>query len=381
MERTIFSEEHKMFRDSFRSFVEREIVPFHEKWEEDGVVPRELWGKAGSHGFLCPWLEERYGGVGADFLYGMIVTEELARVGASGVGFSLHSDIIAPYIYHYGSEEQKKRWLPGCASGDTILAIAMTEPGAGSDLAAIRTTAIRDGDNYVLNGQKTFISNGLLCDLLIVAAKTDPKADPPYRGVSLIVVEAGTPGFNKSRKLMKIGMKAQDTAELSFEDCVVPASNLLGEEGQGFYFLMQQLAQERLMIAFGALAGAEAILEMTIQYCRERTAFGRPISRFQNTRFKLAELATEIEIGRVFLDRMATEHAAGKNMPKEASMAKWWVTELLKRTADECLQFFGGYGYMLEYPIAKAFLDARVSTIYAGTTEIMKEIIARQMGL
>ncbi len=381
MERTIFSQEHEMFRKSFRSFVEKEIMPYHEQWEKDGIVPRELWLKAGAQGFLCSWIEEEYGGVGADFLYGMIVAEELAQARASGVAFTLHSDIVAPYIHHYGSAEQKKRWLPGCASGEKILAIAMTEPGAGSDLASIRTTAIRDGDHYVINGQKTFISNGLLCDLLVVAAKTDPKADPPYRGVSLLVVEAGTAGFNKGRKLEKMGLKAQDTAELSFDDCLVPVTNLLGDEGQGFYFLMQQLAQERLMVAFGAQAGAERILEMTIKYCQERTAFGRPVARFQNTRFKLAELATELELGRVFLDRLAAEHASGKNLPKEASMAKWWITELLKKTADECLQFFGGYGYMLEYPISKAFLDARVNTIYAGTTEIMKEIIARQMGL
>jgi len=381
MERRIFSDEHNVFRDAFRRFLEREAVPHQEEWEREGMVSREIWSKLGEQGYLCPCLEEKYGGSGADFLYAVVIVEEVVRARLSGLAVSLHSDIVAPYIDSFGSEEQKMRWLPACARGEKILAVAMTEPGAGSDLAAIRTTARRDGDHYVINGQKTFVSNGLLCDLVVVACKTDLNADPPYAGISLIVVEDGTPGFEKGRKLEKIGMKAQDTSELAFDDCRVPVDNILGEEGHGFIFLMQKLQQERLVVAIGAQTAAEAILKDTVAYCQEREAFGRPISKFQNTRFKLVEMATEIEVGRSFLDRLIVEHTAGADVVKETCMAKWWLTEMLKRAADEGLQLYGGYGYMLEYPIAKAFLDARVQTIYAGTTEIMKEIVARQMGL
>jgi acyl-CoA dehydrogenase len=302
-------------------------------------------------------------------------------VRASGPAFPLHSDICAPYIASFGSDEQKRRWLPGCASGDKILAIAMSEPDAGSDLAGIRTTAIRDGDSYLINGQKTFISNGQLCDLVIVVAKTAPEADPPHAGVSLLVVEDGTPGFEKGRNLEKMGLKAQDTSELHFSDCVVPKENLIGEEGGGFYYLMEKLQQERLVVALGCQASAEVVLEDGVRYCQERKAFGRPISKLQHIQFRLAELATEIAIGRTFVDRLLNEHVAGKNVVTEVSMAKWWITELLKRTCDEVLQFHGGYGYMMEYQIARDYLDARVQTIFAGTTEIMKLIIARQMGL
>jgi len=307
--------------------------------------------------------------------------EELARARESGFALSLHSDIVVPYLAAFGNEEQKQRWLPRCVSGDKITAVAMTEPGAGSDLQAIKTTAVKDGSHYILNGQKTFISNGLLCDLVIVACKTDQKADPPYTGISLIVVEDGMPGFERGRKLDKIGMLSQDTAELAFTDCRVPAKNLLGEEGQGFVFLMQKLQQERLVCAIAAQAGAEFALEETINYCQTRTAFGKPIAKFQNTKFKLVEMATEIEVSRAFTDRLIIEHMNGANIIKETCMAKWWTTEMLKRVVDQCLQFFGGYGYMLEYPIAQAYLDVRVQTIFAGTTEIMKEIIGRQMGL
>jgi acyl-CoA dehydrogenase len=307
--------------------------------------------------------------------------EELARVRATGPAFPLHSDICAPYISSFANDEQKRRWLPGCASGEKILAIAMSEPDAGSDLAGIRTTAIRDGDSYVVNGQKTFISNGQLCDLVIVVAKTNPEADPPHAGVSLLVVEDGTPGFEKGRNLEKMGLKAQDTSELHFSDCVVPKDNLLGEEGAGFYYLMEKLQQERLVVALGCQASSEVVLEDGVRYCRERKAFGKPISRLQHIQFRLAELATEIEIGRTFIDRLLTEHVAGKKIVTEVSMAKWWITELLKRACDEVLQFHGGYGYMMEYQIARDYLDARVQTIFAGTTEIMKLIIAKQMGL
>jgi acyl-CoA dehydrogenase len=381
MDRTLFSEPHEQFREAFSRFCQTEIVPFHREWEKQGMVPRALWEKAGRNGFLCPFLPEEYGGVGADFLYSAVMIEELAKVRATGPAFPLHSDICAPYLFSFGTEEQKRRWLPGCADGSNILAIAMSEPDAGSDLAAIRTTAIRDGDSYVVNGQKTFISNGQLCDTVIVVAKTNPEADPPHAGVSLIVVEDGAPGFEKGRNLEKMGLKAQDTSELHFTDCVVPKENLLGEEGLGFYYLMEKLQQERLVVAVGCQASAEVVLQDGVNYCRERKAFGKPISKLQHIQFRLAELATEIEIGRTFTDRLVAEHIAGRNVVKEVSMAKWWITELLKRTCDEVLQFHGGYGYMMEYAIARDYLDARVQTIFAGTTEVMKLIIAKQMGL
>jgi acyl-CoA dehydrogenase len=381
MERTLFREEHDLFRRNVRAWVEKEVIPYRDAWEEANIVPRELWKSAGAQGFLCCWLEEKWGGPGADFLYSTIVTEELSRARASGVAFSLHSDIVVPYLHSFGTDEQKERWLPRCATGELITAVAMTEPSTGSDLAAIRSTAIRDGDHYVLNGQKTFISNGHLCDLVVVAAKTNPNADPPHSGVSLLVVEDGTPGFHKGRLLKKVGMKAQDTAEMYFEDCRVPAKNLLGMEGAGFYYLMQKLQQERLIVGIGCQAGAEAVFEYTLDYCKQRTAFGKPIGKFQNTQFKLAEMATEIEMGRHFLDRLLADHVAGKDVLKETCMSKWWHSDMLKRVTDECLQFFGGYGYMLEYEISRAFLDARVQSIFAGTNEIMKVVIAKQLGL
>lgn len=381
MERKIFNEEHGIFRQGFKKFLEREVVPHQAEWKKNGMVSKDVWKKAGSAGYLCPWVEEKYGGSGVDFIYSVVIMEEIANIMESGFAINLHSDIVVPYIAAFGDEEQKQRWLPGCVSGDSVTAIAMTEPGTGSDLQAIKTTAVRDGDNYIVNGQKTFISNGQICDLVIAACKTDPKADPPYTGMSLIVIEDKTPGFEKGRKLEKIGMKAQDTSEMYFSDCKVPAKNVLGGEGQGFFQLMQKLQQERLVSAIMAQSGAEKALETTIEYTKTRTAFGKPISKFQNTRFRLVEMATEIEIGRTFIDRLIQEHVAGANIIKETCMSKWWVTEMLKRTIDQCLQFFGGYGYMMEYPIAQAYLDARVQTIFAGTTEIMKEIIGKQMGL
>lgn len=381
MERQLFREEHELFRKNVRAWVEKEIVPFREEWEQANIVPRDLWLSAGAQGFLCCWMEEEWGGPGADFLSSVVIMEELSRARASGVSFALHSEIVAPYIYSFGSEEQKRRFLPGCASGELIGAIAMTEPSTGSDVAAIRTTAKRDGDHYVLNGQKTFISNGHLCDFVIVAAKTDPSANPPHSGVSLFLVEAGTPGFQKGRLLKKIGMKSQDTAEMYFEDCRVPAKNLLGKEGLGFYYLMQKLQQERLVVGIKCQAAGEAAFEYTLAYCRERRAFGKPIGSFQNSQFKLAEIATELEIGRHFLDRLLADHVAGKNVLKETCMSKWWHSDMLKRLTDECLQLHGGYGYMEEYEISKAFLDARVQTIFAGTNEIMKVVIAKQLGL
>lgn len=378
--REIFEAEHHLFRTAFRTFVEREIAPYHAEWERAGAVPRELWAAAGRQGFLCMDVAEEFGGAGArDYRYNAIIGEELWRVGATGPGFALHSDIVVPYLTHYATPEQQRRWLPGCVAGTTIGAIAMTEPGAGSDLAAIRTTAIRDGDQYVLNGQKTFISNGILNDLVIVAAKTDPQHG--HRGVSLLVVERDMPGYERGRRLEKIGLLAQDTAELFFNQVRVPRANLLGDEGQGFRYLMQQLPQERLAIAVGAVAAAEAALEQTIGYCRQREAFGRPLGALQTVRFTLAELASEVQIGRVFVDRCILALNTGELTPETAAMAKWWASELQQRVIDSCLQLHGGYGYMREYPIARAFLDARVQTIYGGTTEIMKEIIGRSLGL
>jgi acyl-CoA dehydrogenase len=379
MQRSAFTAEHELFRAQFKKFCAREITPHIERWERQRQVDREVWRTAGAQGFLCPWADPRYGGAGADFGYSAIIDEEIIRAGSSGFALSLHNDICAPYIDSYGTDAQKERWLPGCVSGDLVTAVAMTEPNTGSDLAAITTSAIRDGDAYVLNGQKTFISNGILCDLVIVAAKTDPTAR--HGGVSLLVVEDGTPGFEKGRKLDKMGMHSQDTAELHFGDCRVPAANLLGEEGRGFYYLMEKLQQERLVCAIGAQAAADVVLEQTLAYVQERTAFGTPIGKFQNTQFRMAEMATELELGRTFLDRLIVEHMGGSAIVQETSMAKWWITEMCKRVIDGCLQFYGGYGYMEEYPVCRAYRDARVQTIYAGTTEVMKVIIAKSMGL
>jgi len=375
----IYAEEHEVFRRTFKKFVEKELVPYVEEWEEKGQVPREIWKKLGEQGYLCPWLEEKYGGTGADFAYSVIINEELAWAGA-GVSVGLHSDIITPYIASYGTEDQKERWLPGCASGDILLAIAMTEPNAGSDLQAIKTTAVKEGDYYVLNGQKTFISNGISADLVIVICKTDPKAEPRHQGISLIVVEEGTPGFIKSRKLKKLGLHSMDTAELFFDNCRVPAANLLGAEGTGFYYLMDKLQQERLISAIGSQCAAERMLADAISYAKTREAFGKPIGKFQHNAFKLAEMATEVEIGRTFLDSLIADHMAGKDLVTKVSMAKWWIGEMANRVAYNCLQLHGGYGYMEEYPIARFYRDVRAHTIYAGTSEIMKTIIAKRLG-
>ena len=380
MERSLFSEEHEIFRSNFRKFIETRVVPQQAKWRAQGVVDREIWLEAGEAGYLCPWMEEEYGGAGGDFLHSTIVMEELSRAYESGWAASLHSDIIVPYIHAFGSAEQKAKWLPKCASGEIVTALAMTEPGTGSDVAGIATTARRDGDDYIINGAKTFISNGMSCDLVVVAART-PNSDDPHRSVSLFVVEADRPGFIRSRKLEKMGMASQDTAELAFEDCRIPAENILGQEGGGFMMLMQKLQQERLCVAIMSQANTEQVLEDAIAYTKERQAFGRPISKFQNTQFTLAQCATEVEVGRAFLDKLIAEHVAGQYLVKECSMAKLWQTEMQGRVVDACLQLYGGYGYMLEYPISRAYMDARVQRIYAGTNEIMKVIIAKQMGL
>jgi len=381
MERTLFNADHQTFRQAFRQFVDREIKPHQPRWREQGQVDRELWRKAGAQGFLCPWLEEKWGGPGADFLCSVVITEELAHAYESGFAMGLHSDIVVPYIYSFGTDEQRARWLPGCASGELVCALAMTEPGTGSDVAAIATTAVKDGDEYVLNGAKTFISNGQLCDLIVVAAKTDPDPANAHRGISLFVVEASRKGFARGKRLHKMGMASQDTSELFFEDCRVPAANLLGVEGGGFMMMMQKLQQERLSVAIGAQAMSEQVLDDTIAYTKERTAFGKPISKFQNTQFKLVECLAKVEVGRAYVDKVVAEHVAGKYLVKECSIAKFWITDTSQEVIDTCLQFFGGYGYMLEYPVTRAFMDARVQRIFAGTNEIMKVIVAKQLGL
>jgi len=380
MEILPYTEEHRIFRDALRKFLEKEVIPYVEEWEEAGIVPRSIWKKMGEQGFLCMDVPEEYGGMGVDFLYSVILTEELVRTNHSGLAAPLHSDVVVPYITAFATEDLKRKYLPGCVSGDIVTAIAMTEPNTGSDLASIRTTAVEDGDHVVLNGQKTFISNGILCDLCIVAAR-DPKEPNPHQAIDLYLVEAGIPGFDKGRKLKKIGWHSQDTAELFFNDCRVPIGNRLGAKGSGFLMLMQKLQQERLMVVIGAVAAAERMIEMTIKYCQERTAFGKPISKFQNTQFKIVEMATEAKLGRTFLDKLVADHIEGRNVVIEVSMAKYWTTEMATRVADQCLQLHGGYGYCEEYPIARAWRDIRVMQIFAGTNEIMKGIAAKFMGL
>jgi alkylation response protein AidB-like acyl-CoA dehydrogenase len=381
VERRIFTDEHEAFRETMRRFVADEVVPHHAQWERDGQVPPELWKKAGALGILCTDVPAEYGGGGIrDFRYNVIVTEELARVGASGVGFPLHNDVVVPYLLALATDEQKQRWFPGMCSGETITAIAMTEPGTGSDLAAMTTTALRQHDgSYLLNGAKTFITNGITSDLVIVCAKTDP--DAKHGGISLVVVERGMEGFTRGRNLEKIGMHAQDTAELFFSDVRIPAENLLGTEGQGFVYLMQALPQERLGIAVSAIAGARSAFETTLEYCKGREAFGRPIGSFQNSRFVLAEMATKIAVGQEFVDRCIVALDEQQLTVTDAAMAKYWMTDLLGEVVDACVQLHGGYGYMAEYPIARAFVDARVQRIYGGTNEIMKEIIGRSLGV
>lgn len=376
--RTVFNEEHEMFRDQVRRFVETEIVPHHDQWEEDGFVSRDAWLKAGANGLLCVATPEEYGGVGGDFLFSMILMEELARVGAMGPGFSLHSDIVAPYILQYGSESVKKEWLPKMTRGEAIGCLAMTEPGAGSDVQGIKTTAVRDGDDLVINGQKVFITNGGNCDLVVLACKTDPSLGA--KGISLILVPADTPGFSKGEKLLKkIGWKAQDTAELFFDNVRVPIGNLLGTEGRGFYQMMDQLPQERLLQCVRASAALEAALEWTVEHVTQRKAFGKTIADFQNTRFKLAEIKSQAVVMRIFTDKCLELHMAGELDSVDAAMGKMMTSETLCKCLDDLLQLFGGYGYMSEYPIARAWTDARVGRIAGGTGEIMREIIGRSV--
>jgi alkylation response protein AidB-like acyl-CoA dehydrogenase len=379
IERTLFTPEHEAFRDSFRRFCDKEIAPFHAQWEEQGYVDREVWRKAGANGFLCMTMPEEFGGAGADKLYSVVQMEELARGGYSGIGYGLHNEIVAPYILYYGSEAQKKKYLPAMASGETIGAIAMSEPAAGSDLQGVKTTAIMKGDHYLLNGSKTFITNGWHADLVIVVAKTDPAAGA--KGTSLLLVERGMPGFETGKRLKKIGLKAQDTAELFFNDVKVPTANLLGLLNRGFICLMEQLPWERMQIAIGAAAKSQAAIDWTLAYVKDRKVFGQAVAQYQNTRFKLAEMQTQVQIAQVFIDKCIELLMKDQLDTATASMAKYWVSDLENKVIDECVQLFGGYGYMWEYPIARAFVDARVQRIYGGTNEIMKEVIARSMGL
>lgn len=377
--RTLFTEEHDMFRDSMRRFLEKEVVPHHQRWEEQGYVDRDVWLKAGENGFLCPTMPEEYGGAGVDKIVSVVIKEEISRLNVTGLGFVLHNEIVAPYLLRYGTPEQKIRILPAMARGETIGAIAMSEPGAGSDLQAISTTATRDGDAYIVNGSKTFITNGWNADIVITVAKTNPSLGA--KGTSLILVENGMAGFTKGQRLQKIGLKAQDTCELFFDNVHVPVANLLGNENQGFIYLMQELPWERLQIAIMGVASAQAAIDWTLDYVRERQTFGKTVSEFQNTRFKLAELQTQVQIAQVFVDKCTELLIRDELDTATASMAKYWVSDLQNQVIDECLQLHGGYGYMWEYPIARAWADARVQRIYGGTNEIMKEVISRSMGL
>jgi acyl-CoA dehydrogenase len=375
--RTVFESEHELFRDSVRKFLEAEVVPYHDQWEKEGQVDRSLWNKAGAQGFMVPTAPEEWGGAGGDFRYNAVIDEETVKLGLSGLGWSVHSDIVVPYLLNYGTAEQKENYVPGCITGEIVTAVAMTEPGTGSDLQGVKTTAMPDGDDYVINGSKTFITNGQHADLVVVVVKTDPGAGAA--GTSLVMVEAGTPGFDKGTNLEKVGMKAQDTSELFFNDVRVPKKNILGKAGEGFKYLMQELPQERLSISLMAIAAAESILETTVEYVKERNAFGKPIAAFQNTQFKLAEMATEVTAARVFVDRCLELHLEGQLDTVTASKAKLLSTELQCRVIDECVQLHGGYGYMWEYPVARAYADARVQRIYGGTSEVMKLIIGRSM--
>jgi alkylation response protein AidB-like acyl-CoA dehydrogenase len=382
MDRTLYTDEHEALRESFRSWVDKEMVPNDEEWNKAGIVPRSVIADAGSHGFLAFDVPEEFGGGGVpDFRFNAVIDEELqmAGVGAAGLGMSLHSDICVPYFLKYCTEEQKQRWLPGIASGELITAVGMTEPGIGSDLASMSTSAIRDGDHYVVNGAKTFITNGINADLVILACKTDPTQR--HKGMSLVILERGMEGFERGRNLDKLGMHAQDTAELFFTDVIVPVENRLGEEGQGFAMLADNLPQERLSIAISGVAAARAALEMTLDYVKNRNAFGQPVGTFQNSRFVLASIATEIDVAQAYVDAQILALNDETLTAADAAKSKWWCTELQKRAIDSCLQLFGGYGFMNEYPIARAYADARVTTIYGGTTEIMKELIGRSMGL
>ncbi len=377
--RTLFNEDHEAFRDTVRRFIDKEIAPFHAQWENDGIVPRELWLKAGAAGMLCCTVPEEYGGLGLDYLFDVVVFEEMARSGFTGPGFLIHCDLVSTYVKSFGTEEQKKTWLPKMVAGEAIGSLGMTEPHAGSDLKAIRTRAVRDGDDYLISGQKVFISNGQLCDVIVLATKTDVAAGA--KGVTLFLVDTSLPGFRRGKNLEKLGMKGQDTSELFFDEVRVPASSMLGEEGKGFELMMTKLAQERLAQAIRSAVVAETVVDYTVAYTAERKAFGKTIGDFQNTQFKLAELKTEAVIGRVFTDKCIDNFIKGELDAIDAAMAKMWMSNLHCKVVDECLQLFGGWGYMWEYPISRAYADARIVKIAGGSIEVMKLIIGRQLFL
>jgi acyl-CoA dehydrogenase len=380
-QRPFFTEEHLLFRDSLRKFLEKEAVPFYDQWEKNRLIPRTFWEKLGENGFLGAWIDEQYGGLGADFGFSVILTEEMERVGSGLMGIPLHTDIVAPYIASFGTEEQKRKLLPQFLTGKMISAVAMTEPGAGSDLSGIQTTAVKTKDYYIINGSKTFITNGIQADLFLIACKTDSNATPAYKGISLFLVNSELHGFTRGRKLEKVGHHSSDTAELFFDQMIVPAENLLGEEGKGFVYMMQKLQQERIIAALNAQTAAEDMLQLTMDYVKGREAFGKTISQFQHSQFTIAELATEIQLGRTFVDDLVVKHIKGKDVVTEVSMAKWWITDMAKRCAGKCMQLHGGYGYMEEYKIARRYRDIAVTSIFAGTNEIMKKIIAKDLGI
>ena len=380
MEILNYTAAHNAFRDQIRKFLKSEVIPYADQWEKDKITPREIWREMGKNGFLCPTIPKKYGGRGLDFLYSVIITEEMSKTNESGLITPLHSDIIVPYISAYGSEEQKKKYLPGCVSGDIVMAVAMTEPDAGSDLAGMTTTAVEQGDEIIINGSKTFISNGIHCDLAVVAAK-DPAVENPHKAISLYLVEKDTPGFQKGNKLNKMGMHSQDTAELFFTKCRIPKANLLGKKGEGFIMLMSKLQQERLVTAIMGISAAEHILEQTLLYCKNTLICGKPISKSQVNQFSLAEMATEVKIGRTFVDKLICDHMEGLNIMKETSMAKYWITDLTNKVANQCLDLYGQFASLEKYPVVRNWRDARVMTIFAGTNEIMKGIIAKSMGL
>lgn len=375
-----YTEDHIRFRKRLRAFLEKEVIPFVDQWEKKGIVPKDIWRKMGQAGFLCTDVSPKYGGLGGDFLYSVIVSEELVRTNHTGLIANLHSDVVVPYIVSYGSEEIKEKYLPGCVCGDIVTALAMTEPDAGSDLAGMRTTAVEEGDNVVISGSKIFISCGIIADLVVLAT-IDPEVKNSYDAMSLYLVESGTPGFERGRKLEKMGYHSQDTAELFFSKCRIPQKNRLGEKGMGFHMLMKNLQQERLITAIAAVAKAEVVLETTIDYCKTNVASGKPLSKSQATQFALVEMATEVKLGRTFVDKLIVEHMQDENIIIETSMAKYWTTEMVKRVADRCLDLFGNFGILEKYPIARAWRDVRAMSIYAGTNEIMKGIAAKFMGL
>lgn len=378
--RSYMTHEHEMFRTSLQKFLKKEAVPNIEKWDEESYTPREFFRKMGDQGFLCPQVDSEYGGLGLDFGFNLILAEELNRIGV-GTTASLSSSIVVPYLERYGTEEQKRKYLPKCVSGEITTAIAMSEPGIGSDLAKLGTTAVKDGENYIVNGEKTFISNGLNAGLFFVAVKTDQHATSAKKGISILLVDEDTPGFSRGKKLKKLGQHSADTVELIFEDARVPVANLLGDEGKGFYYMMEKLQQERLIVAIGAIAVAEEMLKSTMSYVKERKAFGKSISSFQNTQFEIAEMATELSMAQTFIDDLTSKQLKGENIVTETSMAKWFITEMARKMSVRCLQLYGGYGYMEEYPIARRYRDVAVMPVYAGTTEIMKNIIAKNLGL